>query len=108
MTPEGEVKKTVSKLLKSYPNVFYDMPVPSGYGKSTIDYFGCAGGLFFAIEAKAEGKEPTARQWRILETIVDAGGKIFAIDGPGIQMNRLIAFLEDAALIETAPEEHDI
>lgn len=80
-TPEGRVKQKVSGLLKATPGVFYDMPVPSGYGGSTLDYIGCYLGRFFAVETKAPGKKPTARQKQIIAAIERAGGKTFVIDG---------------------------
>lgn len=93
MTPEGRVKKQITALLKQYPHVFYDMPVPGGYGKSTLDYIGCAGGLFFAIEAKAPGNVPTDQQKLLLGRIEQAGGVTFVVSGPGIEWDRLVAFL---------------
>ena len=56
------------------------MPVPAGYGRSTVDYLACYFGHFFAIEAKAEGEEPTDRQQGELEDVVRAGGTSFVID----------------------------
>lgn len=107
MTPEGRVKKQITALLKQYPHVFYDMPVPGGYGKSTLDYIGCARfgdaaygedmGLFFAIEAKAPGNVPTDQQKLLLGRIEQAGGVTFVVSGPGIEWNRLVAFLQDTA-----------
>ena len=79
-TPEGKVKRKVSGLLKATPDVFYDMPVPSGYGGSTLDYIGCHRGAFFAVETKAPGKKPTARQKQIIAAMERAGGKVFVID----------------------------
>jgi hypothetical protein len=80
-TPEGRVKQKVSGLLKATPGVFYDMPVPSGYGGSTLDYIGCYLGRFFAVETKAPGKKPTARQKQIIARMQAAGAKVFVIDG---------------------------
>jgi hypothetical protein len=81
-TPEGKVKRAVSSLLKSYaPDVYYEMPVPSGFGKSGLDYTGCKHGRFFAVETKAQGKRPTARQLTTIEQMRRAGAKVFVIDG---------------------------
>lgn len=80
-TPEGKVKKTVSALLKSVPDLYFFMPVPSGYGESTLDYLGCYRGQFFAVETKAPGKKPTDRQQMMIERMRKAGGKVFVIDG---------------------------
>lgn len=81
MTPEGKVKKKVSDLLKATPEVWYTMPVPSGFGESTLDYLGCHRGRFFAIETKAPGKKPTLRQMQTMAAIERGGGKTFVIDG---------------------------
>lgn len=82
MTPEGKVKRRVSTILKSYGSrVYYFMPVQGGFGASTLDYLGCAGGKFFAVETKAPGKKPTPRQQQIIQSILSAGGAVFVIDG---------------------------
>jgi hypothetical protein len=80
MTPEGKIKARIKKLLDGYDRVFYFMPVPSGYGMTTIDYFVCMDGIFVGIEAKAPGKKPTARQEGTLADIRAAGGSTFVID----------------------------
>lgn len=80
-TPEGKVKKTVSSLLRSIPELYYFMPVPSGYGESTLDYLGCYRGQFFAIETKKPGGKPTDRQNMMIERMRKAGGQVFVIDG---------------------------
>jgi len=84
MTPEGKVKAKVSALLKTYKGLFYTMPVPSGYGESTLDYLGCYRGWFFAIETKAPAggtPEPTARQKEIIRKMREAGASVFVTDG---------------------------
>jgi len=81
MTPEGKVKKQVSTLLKSYSCLFYTMPVPSGFGESTLDYMGCYRGHYFAIETKAPSKRPTPRQQTVIAQMQQAGGAVFVIDG---------------------------
>lgn len=80
-TPEGKVKTKVSALLKATPDLWYNMPVPSGFGEQTLDYLGCHRGAFFAIETKAPGKEPTPRQERTIEKMRLSGAKVFIIDG---------------------------
>jgi hypothetical protein len=92
-TPEGKVKKKIKKVLDNIPGLYYDMPVPSGYGKSGLDFYGCYIGEFFAIEAKAPKKGPTALQEETLRRIEEAGGKTFVIsDERGVQL--LDAWLE--------------
>jgi hypothetical protein len=81
-TPEGAVKKKIKRVLDKYRNVIYVyMPVPGGFGKSSLDYLGCFYGKFFAIEAKRPGGKPTPRQWTMIAAIEAAGGKVFVIDG---------------------------
>jgi hypothetical protein len=80
-TPEGRVKRKVSELLKETEELWYDMPVPGGFGKSTLDYIGCHRGRFFSIETKAPGKKPTPRQKQIISIMERAGAKVFVIDG---------------------------
>lgn len=80
-TPEGKVKAKVSGLLKATPGIYYHMPVPGGFGGTTLDYIGCHWGRFFAIETKKPGGKPTDRQKQIISQIDQAGGKTFVIDG---------------------------
>lgn len=80
-TPEGKVKAKVSGLLKATPGIYYHMPVPGGFGGTTLDYIGCHRGRFFAIETKKPGGKPTDRQKQIISQIEQAGGKTFVIDG---------------------------
>lgn len=79
-TPEGKVKTKVSALLKATPDLWYNMPVPSGFGEQTLDYLGCHRGAFFAVETKAPGSEPTPRQERTIEKMRLSGAKVFIID----------------------------
>lgn len=81
-TPEGRVKRKISALLRQYaPDLWYDMPVPGGFGKSTLDYVCCYKGRFFSIEAKRPGGKPTERQQAIMRQISAAGGRVFLVDG---------------------------
>ena len=81
MTPEGFVKAAVNKLLARYKGVYKFMPVPGGYGASSLDYIICVGGCFLSIETKAPGKKPTDRQKMVIGQIRRAGGTVFVIDG---------------------------
>ncbi len=80
-TPEGKVKAKVSKILGDSTSTYYHMPVPGGFGGTTLDYIGSNLGRFFAIETKAPGKRPTARQLTIINQIRASGGRVFVIDG---------------------------
>lgn len=80
-TPEGRIKKKITSLLNSYGDqVYYFMPVPSGYGRRTVDYLVCICGLFVAIEAKREGGKPTGFQEQVLKDVTKAGGMSMVID----------------------------
>lgn len=93
-TPEGKVKRTVSTLLKSVDGLFYTMPVPSGFGESTLDYLGCYRGKYFAVETKAPGKKPTDRQSMIIKKMKDAGGAVFVIDGDLTELKNWLQITE--------------
>lgn len=94
MTPEGKVKKKVSELLRKVEGLYYWMPVPSGFGESTLDYVGCYCGLFFAIETKKPGGKPTDRQRITIEQIASAGGKTFVIDGDTEELEEWLKSLQ--------------
>jgi len=82
MTPEGIVKESIKEILDlRKPDLYYDMPVPSGYGKPTLDFICCYLGHYFAIEAKRRKKRPTARQEGTRDDMIAAGGVVFVIDG---------------------------
>jgi hypothetical protein len=81
-TPEGKVKASIRKVLDSYKSgVYYEMAVPYGYGKSGLDFTGCANGRYFSIEAKAPGKRPTDRQKLTIRQQRLAYAPVFVIDG---------------------------
>jgi hypothetical protein len=80
-TPEGVIKQRAVKLLKSV-NAYYFFPATGGYGRSGVpDIIGCVGGMFFGIECKAPGKQPTALQTQSIHNIRKAGGIAFVYDG---------------------------
>jgi ankyrin repeat protein len=79
MTPEGKVKKRVKHVLNSFENVYFEMPVPTGYGKSGLDFSCCVNGKALFIETKAPGEEPTPRQRETMIKQLDAGATVFII-----------------------------
>lgn len=92
MTPEGRVKNMIGKYLSTLRNplnsvgVYIEMPVPTGFGKSGLDYTICFYGHFVCIEAKAPGEWLTPRQRQRALDILAAGGTVFVISGPeGLQ-----------------------
>jgi hypothetical protein len=83
VTPEGKVKQKVTAILKKYePRVYYNMPVPMGYGESMLDYVGCVNQMFFMVETKRPGKVPTDRQKQCASRVKRAGGTVFTITAP--------------------------
>lgn len=80
MTPEGKVKKEVKKILQAY-NVWYHFVANNGYGNSGCpDVLVCVGGLFLAIEIKADAtKQPTALQLGQLQGIEQKGGAALVV-----------------------------
>jgi Holliday junction resolvase len=88
-TPEGKVKDKVKRLLKKY-GAYYFMPVQSGYGAPTLDILACYRGIFVAIETKAPGKKPTARQELTIKQIKEARGQVYVIDGDTSELEELL------------------
>ena len=81
IVPERQVKQKVKGVLDKYRKyVYYYMPVPGGYGKSTLDYLGFCCGRGFAIETKRTGGKPTARQDVIAAQIMVGGAAVFVIN----------------------------
>ena len=74
MTPEGRIKKQVSKyLLTKSPSMWY-WCVQDRFTCGILDIIGCYGGLFFGVELKKPGCSATAIQsWRVRQ-IKLAGG----------------------------------
>jgi hypothetical protein len=80
VTPEGKIKKKVNDLLAKYEGLYYSMPVPSGFGKSDLDYVGCFHGKYFQIETKRPNKAPTVLQRRTIVKVQEAGGIVFTVN----------------------------
>jgi hypothetical protein len=73
-TPEAKVKAKIKAILKAH-NVYYAMPIGTGYGNSGVpDFLCCVNGRFVAIEAKAGKGLATALQLKNLQAINKAGG----------------------------------
>lgn len=79
-TPEAKVKDKIKAILKSH-NVYYAMPIGTGYGNSGVpDFLCCVNGHFLAVEAKAGKGTTTALQDKHLEQIKVAGGTAAVIN----------------------------
>jgi pantoate kinase len=73
-TPEAKVKEKIKKILKEH-DVYFAMPMGTGYGNSGVpDFLCCVDGKFLAIEAKAGKGVPTALQEKNMRDIKAAGG----------------------------------
>jgi hypothetical protein len=119
MTPEGRVKKNISRILKNFPSVYSFMPVQFGIGASGLDYHCVVGKYYrfglvvemlpiaFFIEAKKPGGEPTLRQENFAkERKEKQNAKTFIIDeDPSIEkgsgLDELVEWLQE---IETNNE----
>lgn len=78
-TPEGKVKNRIKKLLKEY-NIYYVMPVTSGFGNSGApDFLLCMKGKFVGVECKAGNNRMTRLQELNHEHILDSGGLFFLV-----------------------------
>jgi len=78
-TPEAKVKEKIKKILKAN-NVYFAMPMGTGYGNSGVpDFLCCVNGRFVAIEAKAGKGIPTALQKKNIREIEDAGGDAWVV-----------------------------
>jgi hypothetical protein len=86
MTPEGKVKKQIREYLDPLkPEVWYSMPVPTGFSdKGTPDFLVCFYGTFIAIETKAGRNKPTPLQERALKAIQTAHGVAMVINEKNI------------------------
>lgn len=95
MTPEGRVKAVINALVDVYikrGDVYKFMPVPGGFGPSSLDYILCVQGKFVAIEAKRPGGKATARQHFIARQIKQAGGIVMFIEDE-VDISFLVEFL---------------
>jgi hypothetical protein len=85
VTPEAKVKKRVKEILADL-NAYYVMPVTGGYGNSGVpDFVICIGGLFYAIETKANGGKATALQLKHLDNIRKAGGVALIVNETNVE-----------------------
>lgn len=88
MKPKKELERVtkgwVKALLSKYPDCWWDMPVPSGWGKSQLDFTVCFCGLFLAIETKRpdESEWLTGPQRKTAWNMYVAGATVFIIATP--------------------------
>ena len=89
-TPEGLVKAKIKGILKAH-NVYYAMPIGTGYGNSGVpDFLVCAKGMFIGVEAKAGKNKPTLLQEEHLRRIRSAGGVAMVVNEDNINELRKV------------------
>ena len=94
-TPEAKVKEKIKKILKEH-DVYFAMPMGTGYGNSGVpDFLCCINGQFMAIEAKACKGIPTALQEKNMRDIEKAGGRTLVVNEQALELKVLEAVLEN-------------
>ena len=84
-TPEAKVKAKIKVILKVY-DVYYAMPIGTGYGNSGVpDFLCCVRGRFLAIEAKAGKGKTTALQDKNIKQIIASGGLAIVVNEDNMQ-----------------------
>jgi pantoate kinase len=84
-TPEAKVKAKIKVILKVY-DVYYTMPIGTGYGNSGVpDFLCCVRGRFLAIEAKAGKGKTTALQDKNIKQIIASGGLAIVVNEDNMQ-----------------------
>jgi hypothetical protein len=99
-TPEGRVKDAIKDLLGPIRSgLWWYMPAQNGRGVSGVpDFVGCSRGRFFAIEAKAPSKVPSAFQELVKEEMEAAEAEVFVISDRGDpELGRLERWLRPIA-----------
>jgi len=97
MTPEGRTKRKINAVLKRYAGrIYVHMPVPSGFGRQTLDYLCVFRGFGFAIEAKRPGGVPTPRQEETIADIQAADGRVFVIDDDTSELEAWLAAVDQS------------
>ena len=85
-TPEGKVKDKIKKILKAH-NIYFAMPMGTGYGNAGVpDFLCCINGKFMGIEAKAGNLQPTALQFKNMNAIEASGGHAWLVNEVNIEM----------------------
>ena len=84
-TPEAKVKAKIKAILKAH-NIYYAMPIGTGYGNSGVpDFLCCVNGKFLAIEAKAGKGKTTALQDKNIKQIIASGGLAIVVNEDNIE-----------------------
>ena len=80
MRNENDVKRLVSAIIKTTPNVWFFMPPANGYGRSGIpDFIGAVNGHLFAVETKFGSNQLSAHQQIEINNLVATGNKVWIV-----------------------------
>lgn len=104
-TPEGKVKGFIKKYVEeNFPDAWVYKPPGGMFGNTGApDGIYLWRGVFFVIEAKADGNEPTALQWKHLRHIARQGGVAAVCTGKDRdKLDRL------KSIVYRRADEHDI
>lgn len=94
MTPEAKVKAKIKAVLKE-EEIYYAMPIGTGYGNSGVpDFLCCVNGRFLGVEAKANGGKPTELQKKNLKDIELSGGYSVVINEDASDIQYLREFIK--------------
>jgi len=84
-TAESKVKAKIKAILKKH-DIYYAMPIGTGYGNSGVpDFLCCVRGRFLAIEAKAGKGKTTALQDKNIKQIIASGGLAIVVNEDNIE-----------------------
>lgn len=85
MRNEADVKDAVKKVLNSFEELFWYMPVQTGYGvKGIPDFIICAKGTFIGVETKFGSNKESSWQKITGAKIAAAGGHYMVINEKNI------------------------
>lgn len=105
-TPERKVKDKIKAILESFgEEVYYAMPIGSGYGNSGVpDFLVCFRGQFIALEAKAGKGKTTALQEHHLGRIERALGISWVVNDVTVNhLREWLVSLQTVQQMRSAP-----
>jgi hypothetical protein len=83
---ERDVKDAVKNIVRELsPSSHIFMPVQTGFGSPDLDFIISVNGFALRIEAKVDGKQPTARQVKTIRDLEKSGTPVLLIDQDNIE-----------------------